>query len=500
MIHKIKYLVMLFMVGGLIPCISSCDEEENEFSQPVIERTVDKASVVVGSETIETGPLKDYESDSEVVYKLSVASLRNLSKFFVSSTSDAFSKTSRILKTVPADAIDEEGNFKKQVKNVDIYYAYHIHPLVPVNENVTVTFTAQNDLNRAGTITHSFSTIKRGSTAGKPLSVIDMSYQSKSSRGIGTQMMMDWSTEVSGTRPLFGSVSNCGLFFSMKYKVDLPYALDAINQAENIDLVGYYARVAGNDKVRKPALNLTVNQYYLASPSDSVVLMSNYTGLEAIAIQLTGSSGKLDISLAGMNTTAEYVTNINTTASGYVNKYKNDFSKLGFALSASGSKLVWKRNLPGVLIDPVVIEPVSGNLTGGKVYDNAYVIKEEILREAMRAMKTQLDAKGKSLRVVYFKRLDNIEGPNRVTPADFDNLSHDNEFDTFLAGIKEENVTTIGPVALNQVYGFVMSDGKRGMFRTSPTEIELQGTTVTVSQPSSSRNLWGVIKYQEPAK
>ncbi|WP_158712872.1 hypothetical protein [Parabacteroides pacaensis] len=497
MIHTIKFYVLLLMVSTLLPLLA-CNDEENEFSQPVIERSVEKASVEIGNETIKLGPQKEYEQDSEVVYKLSVVSSRNLSKFSVSSTSDAFSKVSRILKTIPADAIDEEGNFTKPVKNAQIYYTYHIHPLVPVKEKVTVTFTVQNDLNRAGTITHSFSTVKKGSTAGKLLNVIDMSYQTKSSRGIGTQMMMDWSTEVSGTRPLFGSVTNGGLFFSMKYRVDLPYALDAINQAGHIDLVGYFARVAGNDKIRKPALNLTVNQYYLASPGDSVVLMSAYAGTQAVAIQLTGNSGKFDISLAGTETTAEYAANINTTASNYVNKYKGVFSKLGFALSASGSKLVWKRNLPGVSIDPIWINPVSGNLSGGKVYDNAYVMKEEILREAIRAMKTRLDAEGKSLRVVYFKRLDNIDGPNRVTPEDFDLLSHDNELDTLLAGIEEENVTTIGPIALNQVYGFVMSDGKRGMIRTSPAQIELQGTMVTVSQPSASRNLWGIIKYQDP--
>ena len=499
MIHEFKYFVILVITGGLLSFIS-CDDEENEFSQPVIDCLIDKVSVEVGNEMIEIGPRKEFEQDSEVIYKLSVVSSRDLAKFIVSSSSDAFSKDSRVLKTVPADVIDEEGNFIKAVKKVDIYYVYHIHPLVPVNENVTVTFTVQNNLNRVGSITHSFSTIKKGSTAGKRLNVIDLSYQRKSSRGIGTQMMMDWSTEVSGTRPLFSSVSNCGLFFSMKYKVDLPYALDAINQAENIDLVGYFARVAGNDQIRKPALNMIVNKYYLASPSDCVVLMSNYVGLQAVAIQLAGNSGKLDISLAGMKTTVEYMTNINTTASNFVNKYKKKFSDLGFALSASGSKLIWKRTLPGVLIDPILIEPVSGNLSGGKVFDNDYAIKEEILRAAMRAMNTKLKAEGKSLRTVYFKRLDNIEGPNKVTPEDFDRLSHDNEFDTLLAGIKEENVITIGPIALDEVYGFVMSDGKRGLLRTSPAEVELFGTTTTVPQPSSSRNLWGVIKYQDSVK
>ena len=59
---------------------------------------------------------------------------------------------------------------------------------------------------------------------------------------------------------------------------------------------------------------------------------------------------------------------------------------------------------------------------------------------------------------------------------------------------------TIGPIALDEVYGFVMSDGKRGLLRTSPAEVELFGTTTTVPQPSSSRNLWGVIKYQDSVK
>lgn len=499
MINKMKYLVML-LLGGLLPFVACDDENENDFSQPVVECSANKESVVVADETIQTGPQKAYEQDSEVVYKLSISSSRDLSKFTVSTSSNAVSQTSRILKTVPAGVLDEEGNFTGSVTNAEIYYAYHIHSLVPASEGVTVTFTVQNDLNRAGSTTHTFRTIKKESTSGKQLRVIDLSYQTKSSLGIGSQMMMDWSTEVSGTRPLFNAISNCGLFFSMKHGVDIPYAADAINLAEDIDLIGYYGRVAGNDKTRKPPLTIAVNQYYLVSPSDSVVLTSNYAGLEAVAVQLAGTEGKLSLSAGGIETEVAYATNINTTASEYVKKYKPAFAKLGFTLSASASKLVWKREVAGAWIDPVLIEPVSGNLVGGKVIDNAYVIKEAILREAIREMRIRLERDGKSLRVVYFKRLDNIVGPNRVTPEDFDVLSHDNEFDTFLAGIEEEHVTTIGPIALNEVYGFVMSDGKRGLFRTSPTEIALQGTTVSPPQPSSSRNLYGVIKYQHTEK
>lgn len=115
MIHEFKYFVILVITGGLLSFIS-CDDEENEFSQPVIDCLIDKVSVEVGNEMIEIGPRKEFEQDSEVIYKLSVVSSRDLAKFIVSSSSDAFSKDSRVLKTVPADVIDEEGNFIKAVK------------------------------------------------------------------------------------------------------------------------------------------------------------------------------------------------------------------------------------------------------------------------------------------------------------------------------------------------------------------------------------------------
>lgn len=69
MIHEFKYFVILVITGGLLSFIS-CDDEENEFSQPVIDCLIDKVSVEVGNEMIEIGPRKEFEQDSEVIYKL----------------------------------------------------------------------------------------------------------------------------------------------------------------------------------------------------------------------------------------------------------------------------------------------------------------------------------------------------------------------------------------------------------------------------------------------
>lgn len=57
-------------------------------------------------------------------------------------------------------------------------------------------------------------------------------------------------------------------------------------------------------------------------------------------------------------------------------------------------------------------------------------------------------------------------GTNPVTAPAFDVLIHDNEFDVLLAGIATSGTTYAGPVGFNEVYGFVIDDGRRGMIRT----------------------------------
>jgi hypothetical protein len=116
-----------------------------------------------------------------------------------------------------------------------------------------------------------------------------------------------------------------------------------------------------------------------------------------------------------------------------------------------------------------------------------------------------LAASGNTVRKVYFKRLDNISGPNQVTAAYFDMLTHDNEFDTLLSGIQTQASTFTGPIGFDEVYGFVMDNGRRGLIRTISPTIQITtdvgglvpGTIYSIPTPASANNLLCTIKYQD---
>jgi len=130
-------------------------------------------------------------------------------------------------------------------------------------------------------------------------------------------------------------------------------------------------------------------------------------------------------------------------------------------------------------------------------------VQDLIMRYTIREMAKKLKAEGKTLRKVYFKRLDNISGPSQVTPEYFDELTHDNEFAVLLAGINTNAKTIGGPVLNAQVYGFVMDDGRMGLIRTSPQTLMpddarvIPGTIVTVAEPNSNWVLRCTIKVQK---
>ena len=486
MLKKIIYSVAL-LTGVLV--YSGCQQDvvTPDFSQPIVDRFVDKGTVTVGGESVTTGPLKDYESDSEVVYKLVVSSKKPLSTLSVSSNTDAISQLSRVIKTDPEGVMDSKGNFTKSVNDVVIYYAYHIDPLVAPLTQVTVTFNVLNNSNYATAVYHTFSVIKKGSTDGKPLNVIDFRYTNALSRGIGEQeRILD---ESEGVRPE-AEANNSGPMFSFKYKFGLISDADAISMANDIDLVGYRTFYAGTDPV------LATSNFYIVSPSDTVVLASTYAGATAASIQLQGTSGTASITLAGITSISTFRTNINTTASDFVTANKTAYANAGLTLSVSGAKLTWVATKRNVGFEQVKVTTLTGNLFG--VNDITKNIRKNlIMRNTIREMSKKLKSQGKDLRVVYFKRLDNITGPNRVTPADFDILTHDNEFDTLLAGIQEAGQIRTDAMNLDQVYGFVMSDGKRGLFRTAATTVFLDGNNVVVPLPNASNwNLFGMIKYQ----
>jgi hypothetical protein len=388
-------IVLFFFVLNLNSCKKS--EVQSVLSKPVIYVDVQKSAIQVGGVKVNTGPLKDYEQDSDVNFKLTVTSGTALVNFGLTTTSNANSAMSKIIATDPADAIDAKGVFTKQLNSVVVYYSFHIDPLNAPLTPITLNFTFQNETGYVGFIAFPLTVIKKGSSSGVLLNTRVLA------RGLGIQDNMNrWSgiRSESGT----ATIDRSGSFYSLEKLVTYRMVEDCILDAASIDLVGYKTKAAGTAPI------LVTNSYYLVSPSDTVVLTSTY---------------------AGASTAPDF--------------------------------------------------------------------KDVQLRNTIRQMAKNVAASGKSLRKVLFRRLDNIAGPNQVTPAYFNQLTHDNEYDTLLAGIASGGVTTIGPMGQDQVYGFVMDDGRRGLLWTwPPTITDANGVTTTYSAPIGSLNqvLFFTIKYQ----
>lgn len=405
-----RILVYVSFFSLVAVLFNACVKTESapEVSQALVALDVRKTTVVVGNQSIKIGPEKDYEQDSKVLYKLTVTCQKLLSKLIVTTTSDAISNLSHVVKTEPENAIDANGNFVLKLNSVVVYYEFDIHPQVKPRSNINVTFTFQNENNYMGFATHNFSVIKKGSTDGKPLLTIDLPWAQYTNNGIGTQDNLDYVSGIKSSNNVLEPNGARGPFYSIDVRNDIHISTDAIQLADKIDFVGYRVKSTGTNPV---LVNL---QYYLVSPSDTAVLTSTYTGATA-----------------------------------------------------------------------------------------APAVQDIIMRNTIREMAKKLKAEGKTLRKVYFKRLDNISGPSQVTPEYFDDLTHDNEFAILLAGISTDAKTIGGPVANAQVYGFVMDDGRMGLIRTSPETLVpddsrvVPGTVVTVPQPNSNWVLRCTIKVQE---
>lgn len=203
-------------------------------------------------------------------------------------------------------------------------------------------------------------------------------------------------------------MKNRGPFYSIDSRNDIAFSKDAIALADKVDFVGYKTKAAGTGPV------LANGQFYLVSPSDTVILTSRFTGAPAI--------------------------------------------------------------------------PDTQSLK---------------MRNTVRSMAAALQGNGKTLRKVLFQRLDNITGPNQVTAAGFDILTHDNEFDVLLGAIPTSGTTYAGAVGFDEVYGFVMDDGRRGLIRTISSTIQVNtdvgglvpGTIYSIPNPNTG-NLLCTIKFR----
>ncbi len=483
-------MVLFILTAGL----SSCDKsgETPEVSQPLITQYAAKAEEVVEGENIAIGPLKDYEQESDVVYKLEVSSELPLSKFIVKTSSDVFSSQSKILRTVPANAIDAQGNFTQDLKKVTVYYAYKIDAAVPPLSIVTVTFTFQNRNNFAGSSSNTFSTIKKGSTNGKLLTVIDMpGYTLARYAGIGNQDNLDILGGVRAALIAAGVNINYrkGPFFSIPLRSDIAFSSDAFISADKIDFVGYRTKVAGTNPV------LNNGSYYLVSPSDTTVLTSSFAGAIGTTITLTGNSGTANITVGKVTRLATYVSSPTQTATNFVTAHKAAYTAVGLNLTSNAANLVWNLINKNTPVYTVQTSTLTGNLAGNELRD----AKVDLLAATIRKIAADLPA-GQQLRKVYFKRLDNITGSNKVTAATFDQITHDSEFEVLLAGIVAEGRTSIGPVAHNnEVYGFVIDDGRRGLIKTSAaTSVNPSGASNPTNSTTAAEGvLFCTIKVQE---
>lgn len=492
---RLLYIAFL-MPWALI--FNSCTKIEPlpKVDQPTINHYSEKDTIVVGDTTIITGAPKDYEQGSDVVFRLTVKSNSNLKKFSVTTTSDAVSNLSKTLRTEPPDAIDISGNFIKNLNNVVVYYEYHIDDLVPPLSVPVVSFNFQNQMDYTSISYTKFTVIKKGSTNGKRLTIIDLPWANRFKSGIGCQVGLDF---MIGYRSNTGLIAIRGPFFSLAQKADMWQSSSSITDAENVDLVGYIFRAPSlsNPEIfyNNPGPPVTAGPFfYLVSPSDTTLLGYKYAGAEIARITLAGTAttgNQVKITVNGVTGTATYATSTTVTATNFVNTYKTAYAAVGIKLQNTGfgtspsasatlQFIALNDNVgfdkPTTVIsvgtggmygnDQLTAIPPNG-VYGGFTWTN--LACNINMRQTVRKMAANLASKGKKLRVAYYKRLDNSTDHDQLSVADFATITHDNEFDKYLGPTLAAAKTYGGPVDLNQVWGFVLDDGRRGLIRTSPT-------------------------------
>jgi hypothetical protein len=167
-------------------------------------------------------------------------------------------------------------------------------------------------------------------------------------------------------------------------------------------------------------------------------------------------------------------------------------------LENDGNRLRFRVLIPFAGYLPPTWKTLEGGMDatiqeGGRDY-----IKVNFMRKTMIEFYQKLRNDGKPLKVVKFLRLDNQTGSSRLTTEEFDQLTHDNEFDELLAEVETKGDIRTGALGLDQVWGFVSTDGKRGFIRTSPVQcIDVAGGILTVPAPNAGNmNIYGTVKWQ----
>ena len=494
---KNKIFSFVILLVTLLFCSCQKASELPVLSQPQVFQSTTKDTVDSKGSAVIIGPLKDYEQGSDVVYQLKVSSALPLTKFSVSTTSDVFSHASHIIKTEPENAIDASGNFAPGIKEVVIYYAYRIDDSILPLTNVTTAFALQNESNYVGSTSDNFMVIKKGSTNGKLLTVQELSYLRPDRNGIGTQETFAF---IVGNKAEFNSRAQYkrGPFYSLEQNRDLgTIANEAVLNADKFNFVGYFPRTKGTNPV------LNASQFYLVSPSDTAVLANAFVGARQGGLSLLGNSGTGRIEFAGLTKLVTYSSNANTTVANFVNANKADYAAKGFTLTGNAANLYWTTAIKGAQASQAEFTNLTGTLQVNPYYaagEGGTTFRKAIdLRLGIQEMARKLKRENRTFKTTYFKRLDNLTGAGKLSAAEFDVLTHDNELDGLLEGIVEGKNTIAGQMSWDEVYGFVSSDGTRGLIRTLPKSY-LSSAGVVVANAAVNTGdlaLYCTIKYQK---
>lgn len=166
--NKIAPILLLSVCLGFFSCNSDIDANRPEvLIKPKVTISILKDTVQVVDTSVVVGPAVDYEQASQVVYEIKVKSDNDLQKFEVTSTSLNRSLKNGIIRSVPANVVDVDGNFTQPISEVTLYYAYNILPTDVAGTPISVTFNVLNNSDAETIKKITFTPILKGSTSGK---------------------------------------------------------------------------------------------------------------------------------------------------------------------------------------------------------------------------------------------------------------------------------------------------------------------------------------------
>lgn len=167
-----KIISLLTFITALISCSETFDHPVLN-KRPVMNYSLTADTLIFihadQPDTIAVGPEKEFEVNSDVIYRLDITSEVPLTAFNVRSTSLNRSPINGVIHTEPEGAVDENGNFTMPMTQVKIYYKYHIATEDAPGEPIVLTFTTLNERNAEVVRMHTFQPLRAGSTNGTRL-------------------------------------------------------------------------------------------------------------------------------------------------------------------------------------------------------------------------------------------------------------------------------------------------------------------------------------------